>query len=117
MAIRVAGNPPVMPEMVEEEPLMEEPTPDMAMLPEEPTMGGMVDPFVAKYMGPEAVCGSCVYFLEGPEAGSCEIVSGPIDAAGRCSLWTPDMDSSMPTDEMELPVDDDAEMLEEPLEG
>lgn len=68
-------------EEVIEEPI-EEAADDVDMAP-----SGSVDPMVARYFGPEAMCSGCIHFLE-PDA--CAIVAGPIDPAGICSLHTPD---------------------------
>ena len=64
-----------------------------------PTGGGMVDPAVARYLGPEAVCATCVHFME---PGSCEVVSGEIDPQGRCCLHTMDMEAN----DMEMPIEE-----------
>ncbi len=64
-----------------------EPIGDDAAQGEDMTSEGRVSPDVARYFGPEAICSGCVHFIE---PGSCEIVAGPIDPGGRCSLWTSD---------------------------
>lgn len=46
-----------------------------------------VSPDVARYLDPDAKCGSCAFF--GDDGTSCNIVSGPIDPGGTCSLFTP----------------------------
>jgi hypothetical protein len=100
------GELPMMPE--------EPAAPDLSAAVAEPMMesgaegmGGMVDPTVARYLGPNDRCGSCVHFME---PGTCEIVAGPIDPMGVCSLFTPDIES------VEEPVEDiptDAPITEE----
>jgi hypothetical protein len=87
MAFKIGGQKAVP----EEEPMVEEmPAESMepeAMMPE--ASGGLVAPEAARYFGPESRCEGCVHFLMA-EMGSCEIVSGPIDPQGVCSLFTPD---------------------------
>ena len=77
---------------------------------EEAPVGGLVDPMAARYFDSTMMCSGCIHFME---PGSCEIVAGPIDPGGICSLFTPDSttDSELPveaaaTDEVseELPV-------------
>lgn len=53
---------------------------------------GLVDPSVARYLGPDSRCHNCIHFLEGEGLGSCEVVSGEIDPDGVCSLHTPDVE-------------------------
>jgi hypothetical protein len=92
MALRIGGGKPPVEEPIEEP--VEEPVEEMVEEAPEAPMdmamgGGQVDPMAARYFGPESRCGGCVHFLAG-EMGSCEIVAGPIDAEGVCSLFTPD---------------------------
>ncbi len=116
MALRVKVNtPPATEEMPEELPV-EEPLEAPAEMPEEPMMlpmagGGQVAQDVARYLGPDAVCQNCIHFLE---PNTCEIVAGPIDPQGRCSLFTPDsvepdVESGMPESDMppaDIPPDE-----------
>jgi hypothetical protein len=116
------GELPMMPE--------EPAAPDLSAAVAEPMMesgaegmGGMVDPTVARYLGPNDRCGACVHFMEGARSssdlnstasntGTCEIVAGPIDPMGVCSLFTPDIES------VEEPVENvPTEMTEEAPEG
>jgi hypothetical protein len=98
MAMRIGG-----------EPTAPEPSPDKpeqteaASLPtslsalDAPAGQGMVDPLVARYLGPTERCQTCIHFME---PGSCEVVSGEIDPEGVCSLHTGDeMDDDMDEDE------------------
>ena len=93
MALRISDpNPP--PRM----PTQMEATADPAVIPMnemmQPSGGGLVSPEVARYLGPEAVCATCVHFID---PGSCEVVSGEIDPQGRCCLHEADADTD--TDE------------------
>jgi len=91
---------------VEEAPVEEAPAPAL------PMMGGQADPAVAGYKGPEMgpfACGNC-HFYDGNN--ECVLVSGPIDEAGLCNLFTP-MSQAGPA---EAPLEEmPAEMPEEPL--
>ena len=89
-----------------EEPMM--PMMEEAIPAEEPVMSreGYVDQMAARYFGPEAMCQGCIHFLE-PDA--CDVVAGPIDPEGICSLFT--------ADEGAYPEEVDvAELVEEPIE-
>ena len=61
----------------------------------EPSMGGTVDPAVARYFDSSSMCSGCIHF---DGQGACEIVAGPIDPEGICSLFTPDVEEE-PLDE------------------
>ena len=118
MALRI-GNPnapPPAPPVVEEEEEEVLSAPSMMQGLEAPASAGLVDPVVARYLGPESRCESCVHFMA---PGSCEVVSGEIDPAGVCSLHTPDdMGMELETEEAadtleEMPVAEDVEPIEE----
>jgi hypothetical protein len=100
MALRIKTNDPVAEPEVEQP--VEEPTeaaPPQEAIPAPEPQGGMVDPIAARYFGPESRCAGCVHFMEGPQGGSCEIVSGPIDPQGVCSLFMADqMDDPLATE-------------------
>jgi len=103
-----ASQPAVLP-MVEDEPI-EAP---MDMMPEMPEMGmqqGRVSQESARYFGPEYRCNNCVHYLEGAGGGECEIVAGPIDPEGVCSLFDPDADV------LGEDIPEDVEMAEAPVE-
>lgn len=117
MALRIGG--PV------EEPIEETATPELELPAEEampmiPEMGGggMVTPEAARYFGPESRCEGCVHFMAGELGGSCEIVSGPIDPMGVCSLFTPDSMEMMPDETLQTGSPVEPEINEEtPTEG
>lgn len=44
-----------------------------------------VSPDVARYLGPDQRCKSCSFWMD---QGECQMVSGPIDPEGSCSLYT-----------------------------
>lgn len=46
-----------------------------------------VDPAVARYLTSDSRCKSCEFF--NADDSSCQIVAGPIDLDGVCSLFTP----------------------------
>ena len=84
------------------------------MMPEEPMMapelppmgnGGRVSQESARYFGPDYRCGGCVHFMEGAGGqGECEIVAGPIEPEGVCSLFDPDteaLSADIPEEEAE----------------
>lgn len=113
--LRIAGNkPPVPEEPMPEEMPVEEPMPEEMMAEEEVPMeegleqpeGGMLDPMIAGYKGPEMgpfMCANCQYFSE----GTCAIVAGPVDDMGLCNLFTPvPQEEEMPVDEEELPMEE-----------
>ena len=114
MALRIsAGKPATAPEEPVEEPI-EEPVEEVVEEApvDDPTMsmgGGQVDPMAARYFGPESRCGGCVHFLAGEMGGTCEIVAGPIDPEGVCSLFTAD---EMPA---EMPIEEAPAEADEPL--
>lgn len=111
MALRVAGNkPPVeapieepmpeaeMPMAEEAAPMEEEPVDPMA---EGATGGGVIDPVIAGYKGPEMgpfMCGNCVHY---GNDGSCALLTIPVDEMGVCNLFTP------------APAEDDEQMMAE----
>ena len=102
MALRI-GNPnasPPPPAPPEQDEAASLPTAMQSL--EAPTGAGMVDPAVARYLGPEMRCQNCVHFME---PGSCEVVSGAIDSQGVCSLHTADMEAEMPMEE-EVPAEE-----------
>lgn len=126
MALRIGGRAPMPP--VEEEQLpveeapVEEPMPEDLLselpesleegLPEEATAGGMVDPVIAGYKGPEQgpfACSNCIHFRED---GSCEIIAGPVDPEGVCNLFT----SAAPVQQEEMPVEEEMPEEEMPME-
>ena len=99
MALRIKSNEPSVEEAIPvEEPVeqvpVEEPMPMEAM-----PSGGTIDPLVARYLGPMDRCQSCIHYLE---PGQCEIVAGPIDPQGVCSLFTADQvaEDEMPVEEV-----------------
>jgi len=103
MALRIGGGKPPAPPVEEQAAPAPEPMPEDLMaelpetldeepVPEEPMAegGGVVDPLVAGYKGPENgpfVCANCVFY-GGQGEGTCAIVSGPIDPAGICNMFT-----------------------------
>ena len=94
--------PPEAPEMMADGPMMMGPQQD-----------GRVSQESARYFGPEYRCAGCVHYLEGPDgAGECEIVAGPIDPEGVCSLFDPDVDALGAEEPMM-----EAEAPEMPIEG
>ena len=105
MALRIgqpqaASQPAVMPMMDDETQQMDMPEiesmPEMASEVEDPSMAvgtGRVSQESARYFGPEYRCAGCVHFVEGAETGECEIVAGPIQPDGVCSLFDPDVDT------------------------
>lgn len=80
---------------------------ELAGMPEMPKVDvGKVDPAIVVYKGPEMgpfQCGNC-HFYDGE--GVCSLVSGQIDEAGLCNLFTP-----MNVEQEEMPMPE-----EEPLE-
>lgn len=115
MALRVGGAKPVP---VEEEIPVEEPMPVEEEMPVEPEMpmeepvpaGGMLDPMVAGYRGPEMgpfMCGNCIHFNGD---GSCQILSGPVDEGGLCNVFT-----AIPQEE-EMPMEEEMPAEEPPIE-
>ena len=82
----------------------------------QPPSGGLVSPETARYLGPEAICATCVHFID---PGSCEVVSGEIDPQGRCCLHEADADTdtdeaadaleAMPVAEDVVPAEDEEE--------
>ena len=117
--LRIKGDtpppPPIEDESIAEESIDELPV-EEAPVEEMPTslpaiMGGLVDPSVARYFGPDAMCGGCIHFTAAEGGGACEIVAGPIDPEGICSLYTADeVADEAPTDEpTDIPED-----IEEP---
>ena len=96
MPVSQAANPAVMP--------MATSMPDLNAQPS----SGTVDPAVARYLGPEAVCATCIHFME---PSSCEVVSGAIDPQGRCCLHEADamdMDTDEAADTLDsMPVAED----------
>lgn len=129
MALRVGGArpaPPVEEEMpveempVAEEASTEEPMPE-EMPAEEPPMeepaGGLVDPAVAGYKGPEMgpfQCGTCQYYAG---EGTCMILAAPVDEAGLCNLFVTmaESEEDAPMEE-EMPAEMPEELPEEPVE-
>jgi len=114
MALRIKGNdvppaPPVEEPIEDEQPVEEqaEPTlPQSGMLPI--ASGGTVDPAVARYLGPDAICQNCIHFLE---PNTCEIVAGQIEPQGRCSLFEADaMEDGMPETELAPDMEQPTEM-------
>src|SRR3990167_6791592 len=112
MALRIGQQGAVsFPEVLSEEPEAEMPMMDEmpmepeAMMPPMGNEGGRVSQESARYFGPEYRCGGCVHFMEGAGGqGECEIVAGPIESEGACSLFYPDVDAL--TDEApELPTE------------
>lgn len=110
MAMRI-GNPPTTPPAVPQPAAPAQESPEMmdalaSFAGEDTATGetGLVDPEVARYTGPEAVCSSCIHFLE---PGTCEVVSGPIDPGGRCSLHTADTGGETKELPMEEPIEDE----------
>jgi hypothetical protein len=113
MALRVGGAKPAPmkeEEVPVEEPIMEEMPEELPMeeVPMEEPMsaGGMLDPMIAGYKGPEMgpfMCGNCMHFNGD---GSCQILSGPVDEAGLCNVF-----SAIPQEEM--PMEEEAPMEEE----
>ena len=95
---QAASYPSVMSPMDDETesiPMMDE-MPEMAPEIEDPSMSGgtgRVSQESARYFGPEYRCAGCVHFAEGAETGECEIVAGPIQPDGVCSLFDPDVDT------------------------
>jgi hypothetical protein len=68
---------------------------------------GKLSPMSAGYLGPENgpfACGNCRHF---DGQGSCEIVDGPIDAAGCCSVFEP---TDTPAGVQAPPLDASADM-------
>lgn len=124
MALRIGGGmpqidatsqPAVMPMMDDETEQMDmpgiEPMPEMVPEVEDPSMSGgtgRVSQESARYFGPEYRCAGCVHFTEGAETGECEIVAGPIDPDGVCSLFDPDVDALSGASEAEPPIDEEA---------
>lgn len=89
------------PDMEMQEQMMGE---DQDQNPEEG--GGIVDPNIAGYQGPENgpfKCGNCMYFSQ-DQPNTCHIVAGAIEAEGCCNLFTA-AGSGMqgPTDEEQGP--------------
>lgn len=62
-----------------------------------------VSPDAARYLTPDSKCGSCSFF--GDDGSSCNIVAGPIDPGGTCSLWTSLGKSKSKSDGKESPDD------------
>lgn len=91
--LRIASKskmPPVPEELPQMEPEADLPEPEglaEALTAENPEAGGgMVDPTLAKYMGPDMRCGSCKHFQE---PSTCDLLSGPVEADGVCMLFEP----------------------------
>jgi hypothetical protein len=128
MALRIGGKPPIgLPPIEEdvtaidpaEEALleelagMEEEALEEDPLPEEPAGVGVVDPLTAGYKGPEEGpfnCGNCKFFVED---GTCQIVSGPVEAEGLCNMFTSKAGDEPLDEEIPEPMEESAE--EEPL--
>lgn len=81
--------PPVEEEVLPQEAPMEQPPIEEALpVPDAAPAGGVVDPAIAGYMGPEMgpfMCSNCQFF----QNGSCAVVAGPIDPNGFCHIFTP----------------------------
>lgn len=126
MALRIGGGKqaaaPVeeeqmpMEEMPMEEAPAEEPMPEEAMAEEPAQGGGIVDPMVVNYMGPEFgpfSCGNCQFFgAAGPN--TCAVVQGPVEEEGLCNVFSPmakdEGMEEMPQEEMpeEMPAEEEA---------
>src|SRR5258707_575096 len=97
--LRIAGpsgppTPPQSPQAPEEvtEPV-DNPAEDTAepQTPQASDSSSQINPEVARYFGPDMRCEQCIHYMTGNAgAGSCEIVSGPIDPQGVCMLFTLD---------------------------
>lgn len=112
MPIRIGTTPtPSMPEQIE---AVTQPTLLTNLNPAPAT--DLVSPETARYLGPEAVCATCVHFID---PSSCEVVSGDIDPQGRCCLYEADADTdtdeaadaleAMPVAEDVVPAEDEEE--------
>lgn len=99
-----ASEPLVMPE----EMTPEAPDALASEMPMMPDGGGRVDPEVARYLEPSYRCHNCVHFMD---PNQCEIVAGPIQPDGVCSLYTPDSAA------MDQPADETIAMLPAETEG
>ncbi len=128
MALRIGGMKQPAPEAPAEEPMDEE----MAAMPEEmpeetpeetpeempEETGGVLDPMVAGYKGPEMgpfACANCAYF-KGPNA--CSVVAGMIDPDGICNVFMSGSQGEEPMPEEEAPEEAPEEIPaeEEPTE-
>ena len=82
-----------------------DPMPESDLAP--PAQGAQmaqVSPVVARYLMPDQRCGSCSFWAED---GSCQLVTGPIEQEGSCSLWT-----GMEEPAMDMPEAVDVEPVE-----
>lgn len=113
MALRIGDGMPQEEAISEPAVMPEEMDAPIEELPAEPT--GLVSPEAARYFGPESRCASCIHFMEGMEGGACEIVSGPIDPAGVCVLFTADAPEEMMLDEMPEAMAPEMAVEDEPL--
>ena len=120
MALRIKGNDPIQPPAEPDEPeVIDNPEeevaePEAAALPQmAPSGAGLVAPDVARYLGPESVCATCIHFME---PGTCEIVAGPVDPQGRCSLYTPDAQEDPTATDVADPSTQDVSPME-PVNG
>lgn len=133
MALRIGGAKKPLPpqeELEQEapaeitEPMPEgEPYPEEAMPEEmsaeseaglERSAGGVLDPMVAGYRGPEQGpfhCGNCVHFGANGDR-TCAIVSGDIDEMGMCNNFT----TLSSPEEDELPMEEEMPSEEVPEE-
>ena len=119
MALRIGNPTPTPPTMSQQEAIAEPAVMPMDEMMQ-PSSGGLVSPEIARYLGPEAVCATCIHFID---PGSCEIVSGEIDPQGRCCLHEAD-DSGIDTETEEaadtleaMPVAEDVVPVEDEEEA
>lgn len=115
MALRLKGDAPP-PAPIEEPEVDDNPTEEAAEPTDATPMmmhgggGCQVSQDVARYLPPDCICANCIYFME---PNTCEVVAGPVEAQGRCSLFTADdMSQEQPTEDQMA-----TDVAPEPLNG
>lgn len=119
MALRIGGGKAPLPpeEVTEESPMPTEEAMGEEEIPveeapevEEAGGGGILDPTLVSYRGPEQgpfACGNCQYFQPAGEPNTCLFVSGNIDEGGLCNLFTALPQEEVPEEEpMEAPIEE-----------